>query len=629
MNTQPEKKLSRYKQVQLFLKTIFPSLENEYIELRCFAKGKPPIRVFCSSISELEECCVDVEQPVDYDVYIGVCPRSEKAGTKNAIKRVQCLWCDVDAKNFNGGKEIALKKIREFPISSSVIVDSGHGYHVYWLLKEVEVITQENDARRVEGCLKAIALALGGDTRACDLPRILRLPGTDNLKDPKRPLPVTLVECDAKQQCNLSDFESFLNVPTEQNQPVQAGNGSGWISEALEGLSDGNRNDTFCRIAGRLHHDGWLPADIISLLMPIARKVGFPKAELRHEIQSLCDRYPPQNSTTPQSLRNHGVVEELFKSSLEIVSLADVVPSDMSYVVQDIIPEGYTTFLYGNGGTGKSLLAVAIAVCVAVGKPFLGFSTKQCGVLYVDWELHQDRQSERFRGIVSGLCLEELPRNVFHVCPDRALNLRLRELQCFIEKNNIGLIIADSFAMGCSGNPESSEVAIEFLKSLQNLKRTVLIIDHQSKIQHGEDPKNKTIYGSTFKHATARSILHAVAESQKDDKLVLSLTQRKSSFTALVNPLKITVSIEKAWRNVRIEATEATPDSQTATQPNTAEQILSSLSNSGPATAQEISDLTGIPRGTVTNHVGALKRQNKICVIRKNKSSPVYEFIKA
>lgn len=72
-------------------------------------------------------------------------------------------------------------------VPPSIIISSGHGYHYIWLLHPGEPLDAFTDAQR------RIAAKLGTDPKVSDLPRVLRLPGTLNLKDRSKPRPVELV----------------------------------------------------------------------------------------------------------------------------------------------------------------------------------------------------------------------------------------------------------------------------------------------------------------------------------------------------------------------------------------------------------------------------------------------------
>ncbi len=277
--------------VRQFLETLFPDLIGGFVETRAIHPLNHATQShFYPSLEALfaEQVGIDTLAK-QFHVYFGVCPRNRREGTKDAVRLVWCLWADVDAKLFPGGKAEALKRLREFPLPPTAIVDSGHGFHLYWRLKEPEEITGPEDVARLEAYLKALTHALGADPSAAELARILRLPGTLNLKDPSAPLPVTVVELEPDRQYNLSDFEAFLNIPAGQPNAL---NKPGWIAEVLSGLTEGNRNSTFAKVIGRLHHDGWETQDILTLLTPHAQEHNFSLEELRKEVEGICARYP-------------------------------------------------------------------------------------------------------------------------------------------------------------------------------------------------------------------------------------------------------------------------------------------------------------------------------------------------
>jgi len=54
---------------------------------------------------------------------------------------------------------------------------------------------------------------------------------------------------------------------------------------------------------------------------------------------------------------------------------------EFKWLLEDWIPWGYVTALYGDGGTGKSLLAQQLMTVIATGKSFFGIPTTSCRVL--------------------------------------------------------------------------------------------------------------------------------------------------------------------------------------------------------------------------------------------------------
>jgi hypothetical protein len=153
--------------------------EEGFAELRCFGGNYPKgLQEFYEYPSQLEEFCARAEAlSGKTGVYYGVGLRSKKSGKKEDVKAITCLWIDVD----ENVKE-ALKRVKKFPIQPSAGVWSGRpsgGAHIYWFLKEP--VTGE-DLPKVRAYNRALAKALGGDPGATDIARVLRVPGTENIK---------------------------------------------------------------------------------------------------------------------------------------------------------------------------------------------------------------------------------------------------------------------------------------------------------------------------------------------------------------------------------------------------------------------------------------------------------------
>ena len=126
------------------------------------------------------------------NIHFGVAPRTKteenekQTGAEKDIKMINCLWCDADCKREKQPelptKEEKIKEIEKFELPPSIIVDSGLGYQCYWLLKVPIPIKNRRIFLEVKGLLKGLALKMGGDVAGHDLCRLLRVPGTLNIK---------------------------------------------------------------------------------------------------------------------------------------------------------------------------------------------------------------------------------------------------------------------------------------------------------------------------------------------------------------------------------------------------------------------------------------------------------------
>lgn len=168
------------------------------------------------------------------NVYYGVCLRHERLpdgqrGSSRDVSVMPGLWAEFDVKM--GGfesKETILAFLKTLPLRPTMTVDSGGGYHCYWLFREPWTIEDEDDrayvaalAKGWAGYMKSRAAEVGaGMDSVHDLARVLRVPGTFNLKGGKR-REVTVVSADGPRH-NPSDFDDWMDSGEAEN-----GNGHG------------------------------------------------------------------------------------------------------------------------------------------------------------------------------------------------------------------------------------------------------------------------------------------------------------------------------------------------------------------------------------------------------------------
>lgn len=125
-----------------------------------------------------------------HNVYFGVHPSSIKRNDHRRalageIECVNCLFAEFDAKTVT--KAEILQRVGNLPALPSVLIDSGGGYHAYWLLSQtLRLDTPEARARVIE-VQHAWNEAVGGEKGVNDLARVLRVPGAFNCKPERGP----------------------------------------------------------------------------------------------------------------------------------------------------------------------------------------------------------------------------------------------------------------------------------------------------------------------------------------------------------------------------------------------------------------------------------------------------------
>ena len=213
-----------------------------------------------ASIEAIIRKMLTISEEKRLNIFFGVCPRfggQRQFDLAWQIRTVRALWTDIDHVSVEEVRERIAKAGVPAP---SIIVNSGNGVHLYWLLDAPYLIddvgdppsvetewTQAPDGRKkprkyivengdkvyldqrrhasrlspkgehLQDVLAGVAKALGGD-HTTDLSRLLRLPGTLNRKDQRNgrePAPTALVECDPTRKYPLAVFEPLKSPSAE------------------------------------------------------------------------------------------------------------------------------------------------------------------------------------------------------------------------------------------------------------------------------------------------------------------------------------------------------------------------------------------------------------------------------
>lgn len=91
---------------------------------------------------------------------------------------------------------------------------------------------------------------------------------------------------------------------------------------------------------------------------------------------------PPDGEGTP--------LAKPWPAAVDFEYLADREPEPPKFLVADWLPAGYATLMAGHGGVGKSGIALHLAVCMCLGRPFFGIPVVKRRIMYLSCE---DRQS--------------------------------------------------------------------------------------------------------------------------------------------------------------------------------------------------------------------------------------------
>ncbi len=222
------------------------------------------------------------------DVYFGVALQSQEAAVAIARRRrsratarsvrgseasatlLPALWADIDIAGpghandeLPPNREAALSLLSAVPKPPSIVVDSGGGFHLYWLLDKALRLADRADrtaaknlVRRLQGALRSAASDRGWTVdNTANLAQLLRLPGTLNHKMSRaRSVSVEHFPLPHQRDTYLylpEDFDSLPELPSPaanaapllRRRPRDAGppanfgpvfDGCGWIRHCYE-----------------------------------------------------------------------------------------------------------------------------------------------------------------------------------------------------------------------------------------------------------------------------------------------------------------------------------------------------------------------------------------------------------
>jgi hypothetical protein len=282
------------------------SPDHLYLELRCIHPVTGEARSLWGRMGNKRELAAVLQQAEKlnregFGVYFAPCLRKAKQGKAEAAALVPALWVDVDCDGNPHQRDENLRKLRDFGPAPSFIVDSGGGWHGYWLLDEPFQLQSESDRQKIAAMLRGLFAALGGDPEYVKtVAGIMRLPESINTKPERNAAVVCLVESHPERRYPLETFdwlESQRQVERVDSLKVVMLNGSGQhpLPRRTEeyiaaGATEGSRNTELFQAACQLRDAGYSQSDAERQLVPRYVADGCSEREALATIRSAYSR---------------------------------------------------------------------------------------------------------------------------------------------------------------------------------------------------------------------------------------------------------------------------------------------------------------------------------------------------
>jgi hypothetical protein len=357
----------------------------------------------------LDEAAMEAERRnLDHrNIYVGVNPRKPGSppfgrAKSDEVERAYFQFADVD-------RPEGIAKLRErLPLSYTMAVTTGRTpgprVHPYWELEEP--ITDMAMWRAQQG---AIADYFESD-RVLDPGRVMRLAGTISYPPARKAAqgykiePVTLrtIYEDDEERPLVSSEAVFYAYPwrrtsdyaeNQSSEGPQPKPGSEdrfdtgrkdpreWIRNITAGINlHNNARDLIAHMVNTGYPD-WLIRDYLDrLLRPVSD--GGTLGQIESLIQSARQKY---NSPDPPPEEDYDAPPpvELYEA-LDFEQLAALPP--VSYLIDKLITDYGLAVIYGDPASGKTFLALDMALHLAYGRRWHDCETQQTGILYIAGE---------------------------------------------------------------------------------------------------------------------------------------------------------------------------------------------------------------------------------------------------
>jgi hypothetical protein len=204
-----------------------------------------------------------------------------------------------------------------------------------------------------------------------------------------------------------------------------------------------------------------------------------------------------------------------WREGAAFIDLSTVEPrQEDAYMLKPYVIEGAASGVFADGGAGKSLFALAVALTVATGEPVVGVYPSRCApVLYLDWEWDEEAHAERLQALCEGAGIDAPKGLIYYRREFASINESAPSIRRFIAEHGVGFVIVDSLGFARGGEPESAELTIKTFASIRSFAVPVLFIDHVAK-----NTQDKThSFGSVYTRNSARLMWRMDTDAQAND----------------------------------------------------------------------------------------------------------------
>ena len=436
-------------------------------------------------------------------------------------------------------------------VFSGGTTDAGQAKrHLWWCLNEAT-----DEVERVGKLRKMLAAKTGGDQSFGRVTQVIRIAGSIHSKN-GNPNLVELVACN-EYDYGLDDLAEIIEgmapmpgievaaplLPTlsvvggMDFTPRQDTAIAALHRDVHEGGADLTRFSEFSKVAGffisevragrlvpeRAYSDikGW----VLAHMQP-----PWPEARAVQEFEALIRTDIANHGPFPQPPANWSNIDP--GAPLPLEHFADIKASlSNAWLVRNLLPVAGLAAIYGAPGSGKSFLALDMALRIAGGTPIDGRSVQQCPVIYIAAEGQTGLRGRvvafrRHHNIEGDLPFAMVPCAVNLLDPNADLPRVIETIKRASERFGAdpGLAFVDTLAATFGGGDENSTAMVAYINNLAKLrdafKMTVVAVHHRPK-----DQLNDTLRG----HGSLTGAMDTIIRVEAGETRSATITKQKDA----------------------------------------------------------------------------------------------------
>lgn len=214
-----------------------------------------------------------------------------------------------------------------------------------------------------------------------------------------------------------------------------------------------------------------------------------------------------------------------YRKPAEAIWIGDTEQPPISYRLWPIAPMGEPSMIFGEGGSGKSYLALVMCIAIHFGIQIAGLQPTKGRVMYVDYETSQEIMERRVRKIARSLGLPLDAPMLLYYRGTQTFVREITSIKANVANNNIDHLFIDSASLAVGGQLENTEAVGAFFAALRTLGIASTVISHVAK---NTAQGIATPFGSTYWRNFTRSEWQVIgAQEEGSNKLSMLVKHTK------------------------------------------------------------------------------------------------------